>query len=101
MSLSSHLATPSRAESHTLFVKENPMAHLMDFGPSQRLKTHADQQASCRRIVQATTLLLLPVVLVKRLTGFGTPRTLSGQRLSIFAEARADASAIIPYIFMG
>lgn len=77
------------------------MAHLMDFGPSRRLKTHADQQASCRRIMQITTVLLVPVVLAKRLTGFGAPRTLSGQRLSIFAEARADASAIIPYIFMG
>jgi hypothetical protein len=49
--------------------------------------------------VQVTCVFFIPVVLVRRLLTIGTgPRP---GNPTILAEARASASAVIPFIFMG
>ncbi|MCZ8187425.1 MAG: hypothetical protein O9308_13675 [Beijerinckiaceae bacterium] len=77
------------------------MAHAVKLDPSSRMKSHAEQKRLCQRMTLVTATLLVPVVLLRRAF-----RRLAGQPsgsppVSVFAEARADASAIIPYIFMG
>jgi hypothetical protein len=53
----------------------------------------------CRRMAQLTCVFFVPFVLLRRLTA--TAEQKAGNQLSILAEARADASAVIPFIFMG
>lgn len=77
------------------------MAELVRVGVSSRLKSHADQQRLCRRLVQLTFVFFVPAVIVRRAIGAKVPRTPAGAPLSIFAQARASASAVVPFIFMG
>jgi hypothetical protein len=84
------------------FAVSNPqeisMAHLAQSHMSARLKSHADEQRQCQRLVSLTFLFFVPAVLVRRVMKQGPPRS---QGLSILSEARARASAIVPFIFMG
>ncbi|MCZ8261313.1 MAG: hypothetical protein O9333_14420 [Beijerinckiaceae bacterium] len=77
------------------------MAHAVKMDTSSRMKSHAEQKRLCQRMTLVTAALLVPFVLLRRAF-----RRLAGQHsgsrpVSVFTEARADASAIIPYIFMG
>lgn len=77
------------------------MAEFARAGVSARLKSHAGEQRMCRRLVHLTFVFFVPAVLVRRLAGIRVPRNPNGAPLSIFAEARASASAVVPFIFMG
>ena len=84
--------------------QESSMAHLAQMNGNlsvERTRAHESERRLCQRITFVTALVLIPVVVLRRLIGNGPANTFSGERLSIFAEARADASAVIPYIFMG
>jgi hypothetical protein len=77
------------------------MAYVAKLDASDRMRSRAVQKRLCQRMTFLTACLLVPVVLARRAV-----RRLAGQdadkrHLPVFAEARADASAIIPYIFMG
>jgi hypothetical protein len=52
------------------------------------------------RMVAVASILFLPSAILRRLFSLGRAPS-QGQRLSVFAEARASAAAIIPFIFMG
>jgi|GEM_PF-1894666 len=94
-------ATRHGPSSQSLPLKEKPMAQFASISSGQRLKSHAGEQKLCRRMVQMTSVLFVPVVLLRRAFRLTAQKTSAGSRPSVFAEARADASAIIPYIFMG
>lgn len=80
--------------------KEVSMSHALSRLPSSKSRLRAGEAKLCQRITFVTACLLLPIVLARRAIGWvthGAPRRFE----SVFAEARADAGAIVPYIFMG
>ena len=80
--------------------KEPAMSYATKLDRPQRLKSRADQARLCRRITFVTACMLVPVVIGRRLMrAKNTPGPRN--RTSVFMEARADAGAIIPWIFMG
>lgn len=80
--------------------KEPAMSYATKLDRPQRLKSREDQARLCRRITFVTACMLVPVVIGRRLM---RSRNTPGprDRTSVFMEARADAGAIIPWIFMG
>jgi hypothetical protein len=80
--------------------KESAMSYATKLDRPQRMKLRADQARLCRRITFVTTCMLVPVVLGRRLL---SPKNTPGprNRMSVFMEARTEAGAIIPWIFMG
>jgi hypothetical protein len=80
--------------------KEPAMSYATKLDRPQRLKSREHQARLCRRITFVTACMLVPVVIGRRLMqAKNTPGP--RDRTSIFMEARADAGAIIPWIFMG
>lgn len=80
--------------------KEPAMSYASKLDCSERMKSRADQARLCRRITFVTACMLVPVVIGRRLMRVkNTPGP--RDRMSVFMEARADAGAIIPWIFMG
>jgi hypothetical protein len=77
------------------------MAYVAKIDPSSRMKSRAETRRLCQRITLLTACLFVPVVLVRRafLSVAGEPPI--SPNATVFTEAKADASAIIPYIFMG
>ncbi len=78
------------------------MAYVAKLDASARMKSRITEKRLCQRMTFVTACLLVPVVLARRLVRqlvSGAPAR-SGS-VPVFAEARADASAIVPYIFMG
>lgn len=70
---------------------------------SQQSKSAEADKRMCRRIVFLTLPFFLAVTVARRLfalVGHSGPAP-TGQRLSLYAEARASAYATIPYMFMG
>jgi hypothetical protein len=92
----------SQPLSHFPAVPPQKEAVMAEFAPtytSARLQSRERQKRMCQRLVQATCVFFIPVVLVRRLANLGgAPRP---GNPSILAEARASASAVIPFIFMG
>jgi hypothetical protein len=71
-------------------------------GPaSKRFQSYSAQQRLCRRLVQVSSVFFLPAVVMRRALGAKPAMQPAGQRLSVFAEARAGAAAVVPFIFMG
>lgn len=66
---------------------------------SSSMQLREKQKRMCRRLVNVTCVFFVPLVVLRRLTATAAEK--EGNNLSILAEARADASAIIPFIFMG
>ncbi len=65
--------------------------------PSRRAKSWQSDRRMCRRLV----IVSMPVFLVATALKRAWSPAPSGQRLSIYAEARASANATIPFMFMG
>lgn len=63
----------------------------------RRAKSLASDQRLCRRL----TALSMPFFLVSALVQRVLRPAAGGRRLSIFAQARANANATIPFMFMG
>ncbi|PPD15707.1 MAG: hypothetical protein CTY25_05230 [Methylobacterium sp.] len=80
--------------------KEPAMSYATKLDRPQRMKSRADQARLCRRITFVTACMLVPVVIGRRLM---QPKNTPGprNRTSVFMEARTEAGAIIPWIFMG
>jgi hypothetical protein len=68
---------------------------------SSRPRSHVNEQRLCQALVHMTSVFFIPVVVVRRVIGATKASGSTGAKLSIFAESRARASAIIPFIFMG
>jgi hypothetical protein len=70
---------------------------------SQHAKSAEADRRMCRRIVILTLPFFLAATAARRLFALAQHggRTPSGQRPSLYAEARANAYATIPYMFMG
>lgn len=62
-----------------------------------RAKSWASDRRMCRRLV----ILSMPVFLVATALRRTFRPAPGGQRMSIYAEARASANATIPFMFMG
>ncbi len=77
------------------------MAYAAKIDPSSRMKSRAETKRLCQRITLVTAVVLVPVVLVRRAFLSMAGEQHLTPNVSVFTEARADASAIIPYIFMG
>lgn len=92
-------AHPAGASATLTPLKEAVMTDLATIHPSSRMQSREKQKRMCRRLVAATCVFFVPFVILRRLTETAAER--AGNHLSILAEARADASAIIPFIFMG
>lgn len=88
------LFPPARSE-------ETRMAHVAKFDSSDRMRSRAVQKRLCQRITFVTACFLVPVVVARRAVKRVAGTMPGGPAVSVFAEARSDASAIIPYIFMG
>jgi hypothetical protein len=92
----------SQPLSHFPAVQPQKEAAMAEYAPayrSARLQSRERQKRMCQRLVQVTCVFFIPVVLVRRLVTIGTgPRP---GNPTILAEARASASAVIPFIFMG
>jgi hypothetical protein len=65
-----------------------------------RRESYASRRRLVHRMVAVSSILFLPSAILRRLFGLGAARA-GGERLSVFAEARASAAAIVPFIFMG
>lgn len=63
----------------------------------RRAKSLASDRRMCRRLTALSMPFFLTVALVQRVVGPAT----GGSRLSIVAQARAQANATIPFMFMG
>lgn len=63
----------------------------------RRVKSLASDQRLCRRL----TALSMPFFLVSTLVQRAVRPASGGHRLSIVAQARANANATIPFMFMG
>jgi hypothetical protein len=68
---------------------------------SSRARSHVNEQRFCQALVYTTSVFFIPAVVVRRMIGSSKASGTAGTKLSIFAEARARSSAIIPFIFMG
>ncbi len=79
--------------------KEPAMAEFAPACMSAHLQSRERQKRICQRLVQVTCVFFIPAVLVRRLVMIGASSR-SGNP-TILAEARASASAVIPFIFMG
>jgi hypothetical protein len=80
--------------------KEAVMPHTAKLYRMQALKSRDDQARLCRRMTFITACMLVPVVAGRRLMqSANTPGRRSS--VSVFMEARAEAGAIVPWIFMG
>jgi hypothetical protein len=70
---------------------------------NERPRSHDGERRSFHRLVQLTLVFFIAAAAIRRV--FGWPmRLLTGAptpQKSIFAEARASSSAVIPFIFMG
>lgn len=77
------------------------MAHATDLVLNTRSRGRAAERKLCQRVTFAAALLLVPVVLGRRAWRQLHGMPAGARHGSLFAEARADASAIIPYAFMG
>jgi hypothetical protein len=64
---------------------------------ARRAKSWASDRRMCRRLVIAS----MPVFLIATALRRAFRPAAGGQRLSIYAEARASANATIPFMFMG
>ena len=77
---------------------------MTDFAHSRvpsRARSHVNEQRMCSALVHMTSVFFIPVVVVRRVIGASKASPTTGAKLSILAESRARASAIIPFIFMG
>ena len=63
----------------------------------RRVKSLASDRRLCRRLIA----LSMPFFLVSTLVQRAVRPAAGGHRLSIFAQARANANATIPFMFMG
>jgi hypothetical protein len=54
-----------------------------------------------RILILITSLFFLPVALLRKLAGVGSLTAPGEQQLSMLADAKAMASTLIPFIFMG
>lgn len=88
----------SNKQQGTAMAHSAPMSE--NLGSSSQ-RSHDAEKRLCNRITLVSALILMPIVIMRRLLGQRPAVSMSGERLSILAEARADASAVIPYIFMG
>ncbi len=75
------------------------MAQTVSFGSETRMRSRNVEQKSFHRLVNATLVFFLAAAALRRV--FGGARATGGSRPSLLAEARASASAVIPFIFMG
>jgi hypothetical protein len=75
------------------------MTHAVQFASETRLRSRNGEQRSFHRLVNATLVFFLAAAVLRRI--FGNARPIGGARPSLLAEARASASAVIPFIFMG
>lgn len=95
---------PLKSASYTLPKKEKAMTgfatkDLVTPYCSSRKVLHEKQKRLFRRLVNFTCIFFVPFVVVRRLTATAAEK--GSNALSILAEARADASGIVPFIFMG
>ncbi len=100
----SHRATGTAASHQDVPVillphKETSMTNFAPAYTSDRMQSREKQKRMCQRLVQLTCVFFVPFVLLRRLTATAAEK--GANQLSVLAEARADASAIIPFIFMG
>ncbi len=79
--------------------REDDMAEAVHGRAVTRRDAYESRRRQLRRLVGASAVLFLPAVLLRRALALGQPRP--AQRQSVFAEARAGAAAVIPFIFMG
>lgn len=63
----------------------------------RRAKSLASDRRMCRRLTTLSMPFFLTVALVQRVVGPAR----GGSRISIVAQARAQANATIPFMFMG
>lgn len=69
-------------------------------GPT-RFTSYERRLRTARRAQSVAAILFIPGVVYRRLSGAPARRDRSGADLSILAEARAEAGAVVPFIFMG
>ena len=77
------------------------MTDIANSRVSSRARSHVNEQRLCQALVYMTSVFFIPAVLVRRLSGAAQASGQTTAKPSIFAEARARSSAIIPFIFMG
>lgn len=68
---------------------------------SSQTRCWAADRRMCRRLVTITLPFFLVAAAVRRVLPAARRDPRSGPRPSLYAEARADAYATIPFIFMG
>lgn len=68
---------------------------------SSQTRCWAADRRMCRRLVTITLPVFLVAAAIRRLTPSARRARPTGQNLSLYAEARANAYATIPFIFMG
>lgn len=65
-----------------------------------KLRAYTRQRRVFHVMIFLFSLLLMPVVILRRLLGAFSARA-KAPAVTIYAEAKADAGTIIPYVFMG
>lgn len=63
----------------------------------RRVKSLASDRRMCRRLTTLSMPFFIAAALVQRLVGPASPQP----RISLVAQARAQANATIPFMFMG